>query len=118
MNEKDQYKNRIERIELLQGILDMLILQTLQRGTQHGYGIVQALRLRFGDVLQVETGSLYPALALEMVIERSFGHVGGIQNRIDAGTLESRSVDLLKTRFQQAFPRALWITGPSLLWIT
>jgi hypothetical protein len=57
MNEKDPYKNRIE---LLQGTLDMLILQTLQWGPQHGYGIVQALRLRSGDVLQVETGSLYP----------------------------------------------------------
>jgi hypothetical protein len=40
----------------------MLILQTLQWGPQHGYGIVQALRLRSGEVLQVETGSLYPAL--------------------------------------------------------
>ena len=59
MSEKDQYQNRIE---LLQGTLDMLILQTLQWGPQHGYGIVQALRLRSGDVLQVETGSLYPAL--------------------------------------------------------
>ncbi|MGA3047962.1 MAG: PadR family transcriptional regulator [Terracidiphilus sp.] len=59
MSEKDQYKNRIE---LLQGTLDMLILQTLQWGPQHGYGFVQALRLRSGEVLQVETGSLYPAL--------------------------------------------------------
>ena len=59
MGEKEQYKNRID---LLQGTLDMLILQTLQWGPQHGYGIVQALRLRSGDVLQVETGSLYPAL--------------------------------------------------------
>jgi PadR family transcriptional regulator PadR len=59
MSEKNQYKNRIE---LLQGTLDMLILQTLQWGPQHGYGIVQALRLRSGEVLQVETGSLYPAL--------------------------------------------------------
>jgi transcriptional regulator len=40
----------------------MLILQTLQSGPPHGYGIVQALRLRSGDVLQVEIGSLYPAL--------------------------------------------------------
>lgn len=53
------YQNRIE---LLQGTLDMLILQTLQWGHQHGYAISQALRLRSGDVLQVETGSLYPAL--------------------------------------------------------
>jgi PadR family transcriptional regulator PadR len=54
-----QYQNRVE---LIQGTLDMLILQTLQWGPQHGYGIVQALRLNSGDVLQVETGSLYPAL--------------------------------------------------------
>jgi PadR family transcriptional regulator PadR len=59
MSERKQYKNRME---LLQGTLDMLILQTLQWGPQHGYGIVQALRLSSGEVLQVETGSLYPAL--------------------------------------------------------
>lgn len=53
------YKNRVE---LLQGTLDMLILQTLQWGSRHGYGIIQALRTQSGDVLQVETGSLYPAL--------------------------------------------------------
>jgi PadR family transcriptional regulator PadR len=56
---RNQYKNRIE---LLQGTLDMLILQTLQWGPQHGYGMVQALRLHSGEVLQVEAGSLYPAL--------------------------------------------------------
>jgi PadR family transcriptional regulator, regulatory protein PadR len=54
-----RYQNRIE---LLQGTLDMLILQTLQWGPQHGYGISQAIRTRSGEVLQVETGSLYPAL--------------------------------------------------------
>lgn len=53
------YKNRIE---LLQGTLDMLILQTLRWGSQHGYGIAQAIRSGSGEVLQVETGSLYPAL--------------------------------------------------------
>ena len=40
----------------------MLILKTLQWGPHHGYGIVQALRAHSGEVLQVETGSLYPAL--------------------------------------------------------
>ncbi len=50
------------RLELLPGTLDMLILQTLAWGPQHGYGITQALRARSEDVLQVETGSLYPAL--------------------------------------------------------
>ena len=59
MANKERYQNRIE---LLQGTLDMLILQTLQWGPQHGYGISQAIRGRSGDVLQVETGSLYPAL--------------------------------------------------------
>jgi len=56
---RNRYKNRVE---LLQGTLDMLILRTLQWGPQHGYGIVQALRVNSDDVLQVETGSLYPAL--------------------------------------------------------
>jgi PadR family transcriptional regulator, regulatory protein PadR len=55
----NRYRNRIE---LLQGTLDMLILQTLQWGPQHGYAISQALRTKSGEVLQVETGSLYPAL--------------------------------------------------------
>lgn len=50
------------RVELLPGTLDMLILRTLQWGPQHGYGIVLPLRTQSGDVLQVETGSLYPAL--------------------------------------------------------
>lgn len=58
MGEIKQYNNRIE---LLQGTLDMLILQTLQWGPQHGYGIVQALSAQSGEVLGVETGSLYPA---------------------------------------------------------
>ncbi len=56
---KSGYQNRIE---LLQGTLDMLILKTLQWGEQHGYGISQAIRASSAEVLQVETGSLYPAL--------------------------------------------------------
>lgn len=50
------------RLEFLRGTLDMLILRTLQWGPQHGHGIGQAIRRRSADVLQVETGSLYPAL--------------------------------------------------------
>lgn len=59
MAPSEKYKNRIE---LLQGTLDMLILQTLQWGTQHGHGIGQAIRANSGELLHVETGSLYPAL--------------------------------------------------------
>ena len=55
--EADQY-----RIELLQGTLDMLILQTLVWGPLHGYAITHSIRGRSGEILQVETGSLYPAL--------------------------------------------------------
>jgi PadR family transcriptional regulator, regulatory protein PadR len=50
------------RIELLQGTLDMLILRTLRWGTQHGHGIGQAIRQSSAELLQIERGSLYPAL--------------------------------------------------------
>jgi PadR family transcriptional regulator PadR len=50
------------RIELLQGTLDMLILRTLQWGPEHGHGIGQAIRHSSADLLQIERGSLYPAL--------------------------------------------------------
>ena len=50
------------RIELLQGTLDFIVLQALRWGPSHGYGIVQLIRAQSRNVLQVETGSLYPAL--------------------------------------------------------
>lgn len=50
------------RIELLQGTLDLLILRTLVFGPSHGHAIAQQIRRMSEDVLQVETGSLYPAL--------------------------------------------------------
>ena len=51
-----------QRAALLQGTLDMLILQTLQRGPEHGHGIGQAIKVRSSDLLNIEAGSLYPAL--------------------------------------------------------
>jgi len=51
-----------ERIELLQGTLDLLILRTLQLGPAHGHAIAKAIERNSEDVLQVEQGSLYPAL--------------------------------------------------------
>jgi PadR family transcriptional regulator PadR len=51
-----------QRLELLQGTLDMLVLRILQWGPQHGHGIGQAIRAQSDELLKVETGSLYPAL--------------------------------------------------------
>src|SRR6478672_10045759 len=55
-------KNASDRIELLQGTLDMLILRTLLFGPAHGHQIAKHIQSTTEDVLQVEHGSLYPAL--------------------------------------------------------
>ena len=55
-------KEQKERIELLQGTLDLLILRTLLLGPTHGHAIAKAIEFKSDDVLQVEQGSLYPAL--------------------------------------------------------
>lgn len=55
-------KEPADRIELLQGTLDMLILRTLLFGPAHGHQIAKHLQRTTDDVLQVEHGSLYPAL--------------------------------------------------------
>jgi PadR family transcriptional regulator PadR len=55
-------KEEKDRIELLQGTLDLLILRTLLFGPAHGHAIAKAIERNSEDVLQVEQGSLYPAL--------------------------------------------------------
>jgi len=75
-------KEQSERIELLQGTLDLLILRTLQLGPMHGHAIAKAIGFRSDDVLQVEQGSLYPAL--HRLIKRrwiSFGEGTSENNR-------------------------------------
>jgi len=55
-------KEQRQRIELLQGTLDLLILRTLILGPAHGHAIAKTIEFRSDEVLQVEQGSLYPAL--------------------------------------------------------
>src|ERR1700752_3523933 len=55
----ERYRNRTE---ILQGTLDMLILQSLQWAPRHGYALSKAIRMNSGEILRVDTGSLYPAL--------------------------------------------------------
>src|SRR5215469_2143676 len=59
-----------ERLELLQGTLDLLILRTLLMGAQHGQGIARAIQQTSGKELLVEHGALYPAL--QRLEERSW----------------------------------------------
>ncbi len=50
------------KVDILQGTLDLVVLQTLRWGPRHGYGIARLIQARSDDLLRVETGSLYPAL--------------------------------------------------------
>jgi PadR family transcriptional regulator len=71
-----------DRVELLQGTLDLLILRTLQAGPAHGHAIAKAIQQSSDDVLLVEEGSLYPAL--HRLIKRgwiTFGEGASENNR-------------------------------------
>ena len=75
-------KRRTDRQELLPGTLDMLILKSLTRGVMHGYGIAEHIRQLSDEVLQVEEGSLYPALQRLQIqgwIASEWGH--SVNNR-------------------------------------
>jgi transcriptional regulator len=49
-------------IDILKGTLDMMVLRILQEGPQHGYGVTRRLQVLTDDALQVDEGSMYPAL--------------------------------------------------------
>lgn len=63
-------RGNVDRIELLQGTLDLLVLRTLLPGPAHGHAIARNIERNSEDVLQVEQGSLYPAL--HRLIKRGF----------------------------------------------
>jgi transcriptional regulator len=75
-------KDKHVRPDLLPGTLDMLILKTLTLGVMHGYGIADHIKRVSGDVLQIEEGSLYPALQRLQVqgfVASEWGH--SVNNR-------------------------------------
>lgn len=77
---KASRRDERERIALLQGTLDLLILRTLRLGPAHGHAIAKAIERGSDDVLLVEQGSLYPAL--HRLIKRGWV-------RFDEGTSEN-----------------------------
>jgi len=111
-------KEEKERVELLQGTLDLLILRTLVLGPAHGHAIAKAIEFRSNEVLQVEQGSLYPAL--HRLIKRGWISVeeGTSENNRRAKfyrlTLKGRKQLAAETskweKFSGAIARILWPT--------
>ena len=87
-----QPRSEEERLALLQGTLDLLILRTLRLGPAHGHAIVKAIESGSNDVLLVEQGSLYPAL--HRLIERGWV-------TFDEGTSENNR----RAKFYRLTPR-------------
>src|SRR6266498_2804792 len=65
------------KADLLQGTLDMLILKALSLGPLHGYGIIQRIRQLSDELLEVEQGSLYPAVYRTLAARLDQFQVGG-----------------------------------------
>ena len=85
-------REQTDRVELLQGTLDLLILRTLVRGAVHGHAIAKAIEFNSDEVLQVEQGSLYPAL--HRLIKRGW-------IAVEEGTSENNR----KAKFYRLTPR-------------
>lgn len=104
-------RERDDRVEVLQGTLDLLILRTLLLGPTHGHGIMRAISQSSDDVLQVEQGSLYPAL--HRLIKRgwiAFEHGTSENNRrakYDRLTPKGRKQLAVETTKWEALARAI-----------
>src|SRR5579864_3366114 len=111
-------KKQLERVEVLQGTLDLLILRTLQLGPLHGYAVARAIQFKSDDVLQVEEGSLYPAL--HRLIKRRWitSEAGMSENNRQANfyrlTAQGRRQLTLETNKWDKFAKAIArILGPA-----
>jgi DNA-binding PadR family transcriptional regulator len=69
------------KADLLQGTLDMLILKALSLGPLHGYGVIQRIRRLSDELLEVEQGSLYPAVYRTRAARLDQFQVGGAGDR-------------------------------------
>jgi PadR family transcriptional regulator, regulatory protein PadR len=114
-------RRRSARAELLPGTLDMLILKSLTHGVMHGYGIVDHIRRTSRDVLQVEEGSLYPALQrlqVQGLVASEWGH--SVNNRraryyrlTRAGRRQLGDVETSFGRLVEAIGRVMNAVDPS-----
>jgi len=104
-------KEQSERIEMLQGTLDLLVLRTLLLGPTHGHAIAKAIEFNSDDVLQVEQGSLYPALHRLIKREWISFEVGTSENNRQAKfyrlTAKGRRQLTLETSKWDKFARAI-----------
>jgi DNA-binding PadR family transcriptional regulator len=69
------------KADLLQGALDLLILKALSLGPLHGYGVIQSIRQLSDELLEVEQGSLYPAVYRTRAARLDKFQVGGARDR-------------------------------------
>jgi len=69
------------KADLLQGTLDMLILKALSLGALHGYGVIQRIRQLSDELLEVEQGSLYPAVYRTRAARLDQFPMGGARDR-------------------------------------
>jgi transcriptional regulator len=103
------------QLELLQGTLDLLILQTLAFGRAHGHAIARSIELKSEEVLRVGHGSLYPALQRLLKLKLITAEDGTSENnrkaRFYSLTAQGRAVLHMETskwqRFSQAVARVL-----------
>jgi DNA-binding PadR family transcriptional regulator len=77
------------KAELLQGTLDLLILKALSLGPLHGYGIIHRIRQLSDELLEVEQGSLYPAVYRTLAARLDQFQVGGDRDRPQGQVLQA-----------------------------